>query len=506
MVAMAKRPVIDPASLRKLQARRESLRGMHAFPYSEDLASVMEASVYTCLPGESVKAAVKEMARRGVSSVVVVDRDGRPEGILTEKDVIRRLAAADGLDLEKTPVSKVMTPSPVALSPGDNVWRALSVFSSRRIKHLPLLARGKVAGMVTLRQLLKLRYPEPMTLIEGIASAQSLEDLGAIRRKLPETAASKMGAGVRACDVVVMVSLVNQDVHRRALELVMQKMGEPPLPFCLFLTGSHGRMENLLRTDQDHGLIIADSRQWDRAYDQYFMELTREFSESLLALGFAWCPGYVMSMNPTWRKSSFEWKLQLQYWFERQVPALVRYLTVFYDAAPAYGDFSLFEGLSEFAFDLLERHHEALRVLREEESAHKAPTGFMGRFITEKSGEHRGEMDIKRSGLIFVVEGVRLLALLHGVRETSTLKRIAALVDQGFLHPDDGEYFEAAYRFLLHFALSAQVDKYLGGRKIDTFINPGTLSPRDREVLRHAFKAVASLQDLVAAEFGELVL
>ena len=138
--------------------------------------------------------------------------------------------------------------------------------------------------------------------------------------------------------------------------------------------------------------------------------------------------------------------------------------------------------LMDHAHILLGQHYEVLRMLHEEEGSHRVPTAMFGRWITERSGEHRGEFDIKRSGLIFVVEGVRILALLHG------------------------EYFEGAYRFLLHFALNAQVEKAVEDGHIDTYLNPSSLSSREKEMLRHAYKAVASLQELIASEFGELVI
>jgi CBS domain-containing protein len=500
---MGKRPVIDLASLRKLRLQRETLKGVESFPYSEDLASVMVSPVYTCRPEQNIREVVREMAMRGISSAVVVDGDGAPVGILTERDVMKRIVAADGLDVDRTPVLSVMTPEPVVLGPEDSVFKALSVLSVRGIKHLPLVREGHVAGIVTMRQLLKLRHPEPTMLINRVLEAHDIGALRLVREEMPQVAASKLATGIRAYDIVVMLSLINQDVHRKVLEFALEEVGDPPVPFCLFLTGSHGRMENLLSTDQDHGMIIADS---GIRHDEYFMDLARAFSEMLVEAGYETCPGYVMSVNPTWRKSLSEWKLQLRYWFDRQVVNLARYVTVFFDAVPVYGDYRLFKDLDAFAHSLLGKHYEVLRVLHEEEGRHRPPTGLLGRFITEKTGEHRGELDVKRSGLIFVVEGIRILALRHGIRETSTINRITALVDGGFINAGDGEYFEAAYRFLLHYALNSQVEKALSGRAPDTYIDPSRLSPRDREMLRHAFRAVSSLQGLVASEFGELTL
>ena len=105
-----------------------------------------------------------------------------------------------------------------------------------------------------------------------------------------------------------------------------------------------------------------------------------------------------------------------------------------------------------------------------------------------------------------MVEAIRILALKNNIRETGTLKRIAKLVEKNFIHPNDGEYYEAAYQVLLYYALKSQVSKASQGQKLDTYIDPKILSPRDKEVLRDAFKAVSTLQDFVASEFGELVI
>ena len=501
----------DLVSLRDLQGKREALRGVELFSYGEELRSVMVSPVLTCPPGELVRAAVEKMAGARTSSIVVVGERGEPVGIVTERDLMRCVAADPSFDFDRTPVSSIMTADVITRKPDDTLYEALFLLSSKGIKHLPLVepADGdRLVGIVTLRQLLKLRFPEPMTLIASIAKAEDLATLAGIKRRMPRVAAIRLSRAARAYDVAIMLSLVNQDLHRRAFELVQRSHGEPPVAFSLFVTGSHGRLENLLKTDQDWGLVLADAggEAADRLADEYFAAVAEEYAGALAAVGFERCPGEVMGVNPVWRKSLSRWQTQLDHWVTEQVPRLGRYITVFFDARHLLGDPGLFARLNDHAFDLLGRHHEVLRILREEENRHRVPTGLLGRFITERSGEHRGEFDIKRSGLIFVVEGVRILALRHGIRETPTLRRIGQLVSRGHLHPDDGEYFEGAFRFLLHFALDSQVEKAMEDEKIDTYVNPSLLSPRKREMLRHTYKAVSKLKDLIASEFGQLVI
>ncbi len=500
-----RRAEVDFDSLKRFQENRKSLKQVESFPYREKLRSVMATDVLTCKPDDTLKNIFKRMAGQEVSSIIVVDHEAHPVGIFTERDIMQRVVTVDNIDPETTPVSQVMTRDTIILHPDNTIYRALSVLHESGVKHLPLVEKNRLAGIVTMRQLLKLRYLEPLALIEGIKEATEVATLKAIKNKLPEMAAERLASGRLTYDIVAMISLINQDIHRQALKLAAEGLGEPPAPFALYVTGSHGRLENLLTPDQDHGMIIADSEE-NYQYDQYYIDLSCRFSKYLEQIGFEWCPGYIMSCNPIWRKSLSEWKQQIKYWFESQVREMGRFVTVLFDAAPIAGDIDLFKELNNYAFDELARHHEVLRVLHEEEGGHRVPLGFLGRFLTEKDGRHRGKLDIKRSGLIFVVEATRILSLRNGVRETGTLKRIAKLVEGGFIHANDGEYFEAAYQALLHYALKSQVSKASRGEKLDTYIDPKILSPRDKEILRDAFKAVSSLQELVASEFGELVI
>jgi CBS domain-containing protein len=500
-----RRAAVDQESFKRLQETRDDLKRVESFPYRENLRSIMDPDVYTCTPMCTLREVISDMAGRNISSVVVIDHVKQPVGILTERDIMKRVIADEGVDLDSTPISKVMTSDPVTLHPENTIYRALSVLSDSHIKHLPLIEEGEIVGIVSMRQLLKLRYPEPLTLIEGIREATEVSALKAIKNKLPKMAEERLESGRRAYDVVAMISHINRDIHRRALELAAEGLGVPPVPYCLYVTGSHGRLENLLTPDQDHGMIIADSEQ-NYQYDQYFIDLGVRFSDFLDQIGYVYCPGFLMSSNPLWRKSLSEWKQQIHYWFEAQVREMGRYVTVLFDAAAIAGEVDLFKDLKEYAFKVLAKHHEVFRVLHEEEGAHRVPLGLLGRFVTDRDGLHKGQLDVKKSGLIFVVEAIRILALQHNIRETGTLKRIAKLVEERVIHSNDGEYFESAYQVLLHYALKSQISKANRGEKIDTYIDPTILSPRDKETLKHAFKAVSTLQDLVASEFGQLII
>jgi CBS domain-containing protein len=100
---------VDLESFKKLQETRDSLKKVESFPYRENLRSIMDSDVYTCSPLCTLQDVVKNMAARNISSVIIVDHVKQPVGILTERDIMKRVIADDDVSLDSTPISKVMT-------------------------------------------------------------------------------------------------------------------------------------------------------------------------------------------------------------------------------------------------------------------------------------------------------------------------------------------------------------------------------------------------------------
>jgi len=89
------RAAVDFDSLKRLQETKESLKQVESFPYRENLRSVMEPDVLTCRPDDTLKSIFKQMADHHVSSIIVVDHEAHPVGILTERDIMQRVVTVD---------------------------------------------------------------------------------------------------------------------------------------------------------------------------------------------------------------------------------------------------------------------------------------------------------------------------------------------------------------------------------------------------------------------------
>ncbi|MBS3773336.1 MAG: CBS domain-containing protein [Candidatus Thermoplasmatota archaeon] len=102
----------------------------------------------------SVIDAAREMKGEDVGSIIVVD-DGAPVGIATESDILRKVVA-EGKDAAEISVDDIMSHPPVTITPDDNMMDAIRLMNDKKIRRLPVVDNGKLVGMVTEGDLLRI--------------------------------------------------------------------------------------------------------------------------------------------------------------------------------------------------------------------------------------------------------------------------------------------------------------------------------------------------------------
>jgi signal-transduction protein with cAMP-binding, CBS, and nucleotidyltransferase domain len=117
----------------------------------------MKSPVVSIGPDESLSGAARLMLKHGIGSVLV-ERDGRAEGILTERDVMH--AAAKTTDLSQARVGDHMTAPLVTASPGWDVSVAAAEMVKRRIRHLVVQEAARPLGVISMRDVMSVFLPE----------------------------------------------------------------------------------------------------------------------------------------------------------------------------------------------------------------------------------------------------------------------------------------------------------------------------------------------------------
>jgi len=115
--------------------------------------------VYSVRSGASVREAVELLAKRNVGALVVTSPSGGLEGILSERDVARRLFEDDTGVLEKR-VADVMTPVVTTCTSVTSVTEVMALMTEERIRHVPVVDGGHLVGLVSIGDVVRSRIEE----------------------------------------------------------------------------------------------------------------------------------------------------------------------------------------------------------------------------------------------------------------------------------------------------------------------------------------------------------
>lgn len=124
--------------------------------------------VVTASPDQTVREAAKLMNSRGIGAVVVTE-DGELRGIFTERDVLRRVVA-EAREPAQTTLREVMTTTLVTTTAEMTAEECAELMTRRRIRHLPVLRNGQLAGVVTIGDLLAHQLAEQASTIAHLNS------------------------------------------------------------------------------------------------------------------------------------------------------------------------------------------------------------------------------------------------------------------------------------------------------------------------------------------------
>ncbi|NOZ55670.1 MAG: CBS domain-containing protein [Calditrichaeota bacterium] len=110
--------------------------------------------VYTVDHEASCLDAARKMVEVNVGSLLVVDERERPLGIVTERDILRKLNVR-GLPLDRTLVRDVMTRDVIVVTPDDDLDTVMQTMTTHRIRHVPVVEENRLAGLISIGDVVK---------------------------------------------------------------------------------------------------------------------------------------------------------------------------------------------------------------------------------------------------------------------------------------------------------------------------------------------------------------
>jgi CBS domain-containing protein len=373
----------------------------------------------------------------------------------------------------------------------------------KKLKHLAIQdGSGKVIGTITSRDLLAAQGQSPLFIVREIASALSREELKTQQARIPGLVQNLISSGAKAENVTRLIATVSDAILQRLIEIALEKNGPPPVPFVFMIMGSEGRREQTLKTDQDNAIIFQDvPKERLSTIKDYFLSLGETVCTWLDEIGYAFCEGGVMAMNPNWCQPLSAWCDKFSNWIHSAEAEDLLHSSIFFDFRGAYGDFSLIDQLQKHLHDSLQGWSGFFRHLTENALHFKPPLGFFRNFVVESEGEHRNALDIKRA-MLPVVDFARILALKNGIQETNTIERLHQLNEGGHLSSKDYKEIYRSYSFMMQLRFVRQITAIIEENgKPDNYINPKKLSRIEQTMLKEIFKRVEDFQTKMSFEF-----
>lgn len=451
--------------------------------------------------GESIQQVARQMNDFNAQTAMVSDSEGMLKGIVTDVD-FRKRVVAEGRSIE-LPVSEIMTANPVTLSSRDQASEALLLMAKMNIRHVPVVGNNEVIGVVSATDLLRSQSHNAVYLVGDIFAAHTVGRLAELSKTLPKVMVGLVRQSLPAYDIGHAITSIGQAITRRLLVLAEGKFGPPPVPYAFVVAGSMARREQTAHSDQDNCMILPDDYKPEE-HGGYFLDIAKFVSDGLDACGYIYCPGDVMATNDKWRQPLAVWRGYFSNWIENPQPKALMYSSIFFDLRCLHGDESLLTTLQEDILAKTKVQTLFQAFMAGNALSHKPPLGFFRGFVLDKDSknEHAEKgMDMKKRGVVPIIDMARVYALAGGLSSINTWDRLDALKASGGLTAATVDDLRDAFEFISMMRLQHQARQIENGQSPNNHMPPEELSALERRHLKDAFAVVADLQESMASHY-----
>lgn len=486
------------AESRKLLQMQYSGAAAEEQAMGRSLRSIIPRAPVGCTPETPLAEALQTMKREKVGSMLVHDDKGKLVGILTERDVLERVAL-ERRDLAE-PISAAMTSDPLTLRPDDSAYDAALLIARHGIRHVPVVAEGTTLGVVTERDLFALQRSTLGGIHRAIEHAGGRDELVAASHDIRRVARDLFAHGLSAEQLTHLASSLNDALTRRILALEEVQHDLSGVRWCWLAFGSEGRAEQTVATDQDNGLVFTgEPGQSPDAVRARLLPFADAVNRTLDACGFPLCKGNIMARNPLWCLSREEWEQRFSGWIENTDPQAALDAVIFFDFRPLHGEAALADSLRAFLVTAVPRTPRFLRQLAQQALETRPPLGILHDFVTRDVEDAAHTIDLKVAGARLFVDAARVLSLAAGTAATNTAQRLREAGARLNMSPHEIEAAAEAFFFIQGLRLRVQLGPE--ALPLPNRLDPDCLNEVDRRILKESFRQARKLQARLALDY-----
>ncbi|GAB6097895.1 hypothetical protein JCM14469_41490 [Desulfatiferula olefinivorans] len=469
--------------------------------FNQPLDQLNPRDITVCTPELPIREAAKLMNNRSTDVLLVRTEDETDHGVLTDHDLRKALIRPDNPG-EKT-VSDIMTDHIVSLPGQASVFEAWHVMMDRKISHLFITDTGeKIKGVLSSNDILAIQNYSPSVLLCNIKESQTPDDIIRLKSVRPYLITTLIESGAKPQNINHLTTLISDTILTKFIEFAIDQLGPPPVPFAFIVFGSEGREEQTLHTDQDNAIVFADVPPGDlEGVNAYFLAMGTRVCTWLDEVGYSFCYGNNMAMNPEYCQPLDTWKQYFSKWIFSAGAEDLLQTKIFFDFRIAYGESRFETALREHLNTCVSDNHRFFQMLARNILPMAPPIGLFGNFIVESSGENRGSFDIK-SSMMPIVDFARIYALKNKIATSNTIMRLDALRDMKVLTELNHQEMVQAYNYLMQIRLRIQAEAVSNrSRHPNNYVYPKTLTSIEQKLLKEIFAQTKNFQVRLSYDF-----
>jgi CBS domain-containing protein len=424
----------------------------------------------------------------------VLVRDGASKlGIFTITNLQRAILSKT--PLESTPVGPLSNYKVITVQASDHLYEALAIMIRHSV-HRVIVMNGDVPiGTLEQVDLLSFIANSSSLVVQKIEQAKSLEDLKTPAKQITNLITLLHRNGTKVSMIARLVQELNAKLFERAWSLI----ASPELlnNSCLFVMGSEGRGEQILKTDQDNGLILAN----DYPISSDVIEACNQFSTALISYGYPECPGKIMVNNPEWRMSEQAFTSTARQWLLEPTPDSLMNLAIFLDSHPISGNPTLLQNVKQSLFQLATDNQFLMTRFASAIESFSSETGWWNRILTLGNDSSESCINLKKAGIFAITHGVRSLALENHIRANSTAERIGELIKLHKIPKELGNEVVESLHLLMELRLKGGIAELETGKEVSGDIDISRLSTLERDLLKDSLSVVKRFKQYLRQHF-----
>ena len=487
-------PPSPPSSSAKARERNQADPALNLM--TTPVRSLIKREPITLPPNTPIFEAARTMSEQRVSSVLLVEQ-GHLFGLITDRDLRNRVLAT-GLDLTR-PVADIATLAPLTIDVQNPAFNALLLMARHNIHHVPVLDGQRIVGMITATDVTEQHSTSAVYLAGEVYKQTSIEGLKAASGRIKRLQQSLASAQASAYSSGHIITAITDAITSRLLQLAELQLGPAPVDYVWVAAGSQARNEQTAKSDQDNCMVL-DNRFDEAQHGAYFKALAQFVCDGLDACGYIHCPGEMMAMTDTWRQPQRRWAEYFARWTSTPDPTALMLTCVFFDLRAVYGSSALLDDLRRDVLNHTKGNTLFLAHMVANALQHQPPLGMFKGISAIRSGEHKGTIDLKHTGVVPIVDLARVYALAGGLDAVNTHDRLVSAAG-GAISEQSARDLRDALEFIAFTRIQHQARQIAAGQPPDHHLPLGDISNFERSQLKDAFNVVQSLQNVIGQRY-----